>query len=170
MKKDVNKQNEKGWKSGKLMRSKKGYTGSILPMFMFNLAIMFALYMFVSTDPSNPYVTNTFMESFLDFTNWDKTFDDDGNVSYLGWLMAALGAGSAVLISASILGWKSEFPIYAGWSMIIWTSFVPTYTTLYNLLVTQFGGTEYKFLAMLIFAPLAAGWLFTVMEFARGRD
>ena len=83
--------------------------------------------------------------------------------------MAALGAGSAVLISAQMLGWKTEFPIFAGWSMIIFTSFLPTYTTIYQLLSTEFGtGNEY--LAMVLLAPIAVGWLYVVMEFARGRD
>ena len=48
-------------KGGSLWRSKKAYTGSILPFFMFNILIMFSLYMFVSTAPSNPYVGNTFI-------------------------------------------------------------------------------------------------------------
>ena len=122
MKKDqIRKQNEKGWKMGKssLARSKKGYTGSLLPFLFFNLAIMTAVFLTVTdcaggVDPdgvncSNPYTddTNDFFDSFLNFTSW-------GNSTWTQWLIGALSSGSAVLISAAILGWKSEFPIFAG--------------------------------------------------------
>lgn len=172
----MKKQNAKGWR-GKLMRSKKGYTGSILPFFMFNIILMFALYIFVA-DADNPYKDNTFMESFLDFTNWgaecetpNTSLEDcaEGSESYIGWLVLALGTGSAVLISAAILGWKSEFPIFAGWSMIIWGTFAPTYTQYYNQAKELVGGTN-DFLAMLFLAPIAVGWLMVVIEFSRGRD
>lgn len=168
MKKDIRKQNEKGWKMGKssLARSKKGYTGSLLPFLFFNLAIMTAVFLTVTdcagAECSNPYTddTNDFFDSFLNFTSW-------GDSTWTQWLIGALSSGSAVLISAAILGWKSEFPIFAGFAGLMFTTFLPTYTTVYTVLTDAFGN---EFIAMLFLSPIAVGWIIILAEYARGRD
>ena len=168
MKEDqIRKQNEKGWKGlSKLSKSKKGYTGSFLPFLFFNLAIMTAVYLTVvdcgGEDCTNPYTdeSNDFFDSFLNFTNW-------GNSTWTNWLTGALASGSAVLISAAILGWKSEFPIFAGFAGLMFTTFLPTYTTLYSVLTAQVGNS---FIAMLFLSPIAVGWIIILAEYARGRD
>lgn len=164
----IKKQNEKGWK-GKLSKSKKGMTGSFLPYLAFNFAVMTALYLTVA-DAENPYAADDpFFDSFLNFTTW-------GQGTWVAWVTSALFAGAAVLISAQILGWKSEFPIYAGFAGIMFTAFTPVYTTLYNQLsiwwCTDLGANtgEACFMAMLPLAGLAMGWLIVTMEYARGRD
>lgn len=164
MKRDrIIKQNAKGWKGGlgKLSRSKKGYTGSMLPFLIMNLAVMIAVYLAV-TDEANPYVdsSNDFFNSFLNFTNW-------GQSTWTQFLVGALSSGSAVLISAAILGWKSEFPIFAGFAGLLFTTFLPTYTTLYQQIEVATGNS---FIAMLFLAPIATGWIILLGEYARGRD
>lgn len=169
-KKKILKENEKGWKLGKLMRSKKGYTGSLLPFVWFNMAIMIALYLTTvncdveTPEGCNPYVADEFFASFFNFSNW-------GASTWVQWMTGALAAGSAVLISATILGWKTEFPIFAGWAGLLFSTFLPTYTTLYSKMQDLFGdGVEGSFFAMLFLAPIAIGWIIVLGEFARGRD
>lgn len=133
---------------------------------MMLVSIHLALFL-VGIDETLP--TEAFLVMVTQPENW-------GSLTAVDWVQGIfLGVAGAMFIAT--LTWiKSEFPIYALIATSLLMSSFASFVELYQYIVAEHQtivGTSFTASPVIIsifFLPIAVAWIFTILEFARGRD